>query len=294
LQDPGAEPGGTLIAEIGGTSSRWAWCAAGSSRIFPEEAAAMPGFNPLNSDPQLFIDGVRDHFQTHDPTVFTAGVVKVYGAGCGTQIRRKRMRETLVRLWPQARILVDTDLMGAAQGMCRNGQGLVLILGTGMNAGWFNGSQLYTPMPSLGYILGDEGSGADIGRELLQDAFYDRIPQDVREMIFGAEGPDLESTLEEIYRSPAPARALASHTARLAGALDHPYVRDLIMGRILTLVELLKHFFTAEQRREVYATGSVAFGFQMLLSECLLEQGMTLVSVTKDPLRDLVLYEQQQ
>src|SRR5690606_20564764 len=105
-------------------------------------------------------------------------------------------------LWPSARIVVDSDLVGAARGLCGTTPGLVLILGTGMNAGWYDGAALHQPMPSLGWILGDEGSGADIGRTLLRDAFYKRMPADVSQALFGDAGPDLDEVLREVHRSP--------------------------------------------------------------------------------------------
>jgi glucosamine kinase len=281
--------GSLLIAEIGGSSSRWALLTE-EDRVFPNGEGSLPGFNPLNGDEALFAEGVRAYFSLYAPDVFAVEQVQVYGAGCGTAERRQRMAEAIERVWPRATITVETDLLGAARGMCGDAAGQVLILGTGMNAGYYDGQHLHLPMPSLGYILGDEGSGADIGRVMLQDAFYGRMPVEVKEALFGPLGPELGAVLEEVYRSPFPARMLAARTALLADLLHHPYVRDLVLGRFHSLAELLKGFFPAEQRAEVHATGSVAFGFRELLSECLLDHGMTLVNVTKDPLRGLVQY----
>jgi glucosamine kinase len=288
-------PGPMLIAEIGGSSSRWALLTSeGEDRIFPNGEGTVPGFNPLSGDERIFIDGLKDYFTDHDPEVFSAGILKAYGAGCGDGERRTRMHDALRELWPDAIIEVETDLMAAALGLCHDKQGLVLILGTGMNAGHFDGSRLHQPMPSLGYILGDEGSGADIGSILLQDAFYGRMPGPVKDIIFGPEGPDLAAIMAEVYGSPYPAKMLASRTVHLAPLIEVPYVRELILARFHVLAELLKSFFTPDERREVHATGSVAFGFREMLGECLLDHGMTLASVAKDPLPGLVQYERRQ
>ncbi len=287
-------PGPTLIAEIGGSSSRWALLMDdGSQRIFPNGEGPMPGFNPLTGNASIFIETLKELFEQHDPKVFAAEQLKVYGAGCGTADRKQIMKETVGSLWPQAQITIETDLMAAARGLCHGKEGLVLILGTGMNAGFYDRSRLHQPMPSLGYILGDEGSGADIGSILLQDAFYGRMPGEVKEALFGAEGPDLPSVLEEVYRSPFPAKMLASRTVQLVPLLGHRYVRDLILGRFQSIADLLKAFFTMEQRDQVYATGSVAFGFREILGECLLDHGMNLINVEKDPLPGLIEYERQ-
>lgn len=279
-----------VIGEVGASSSRWAVVRSDGADLFPHKGEALPGFNPLNGDAVLFADGLRGYLQARVPEALDASEVVVYGAGCGSSDRKARMASTLAGVWSQAAVHVDTDLMGAARGLLGRKAGLVLILGTGMNAGHYDGHQLYRPLPSLGWILGDEGSGADIGRTLLQDAFYRRMPATILEQLFGPNGPDLDTVLAEVHRSPFPARALAARTAGLAPLQDDPYVRDLLRSRFHALAELLVTFFPTEQRSEVSATGSVAWGFREILSECLLDRGMTLTVVERDPLPGLVRF----
>jgi glucosamine kinase len=283
--------GGTVIGEIGGSSSRWALVGAGEEvTILPTPEDGHPGFNPLSGDAGLFTKAMRTAMENLGPEFLEANTLHVYGAGCGSAARQQEMRGTLATLWPKAHIQVDSDLMAAGRGLHGDGPALVLILGTGMNAGHFDGRHLLQPMPSLGWILGDEGSGADIGRILIQDAFYRRMPDKVRSALFGADGPRLEETLQAVYRSPFPARTVAAHTGQLRALLDETYVRDVVVSRFHALADLLGTFFTPEQCATVHATGSVAWGFQELLSECLLDRGMTLTVVERDPLPGLVRY----
>ncbi len=282
-----------VIGEIGGSSSRWAVLHAdGTFTIWPTKGERLPGYNPVSGDGETFAQELRDYFSHQDPSALRSEIVHVYGAGCGVQERRERMDLTLRSIWPNAEVTVASDLMAAALGLCEQRAGLVLILGTGMNAGYFDGVHLHTPMPSLGYLIGDEGSGTDIGRLLLQDAFYGRIPRTLHMALFG-DGPDLPAVLAQVHGAQHPARELAAYTARLAGRIEEPYVRELILGRFHALAELITRFFTAEQRTEVYATGSVAYGFRELLAECLLDRGMTLTSVEPDPLPGLVRHHQK-
>ena len=284
----------TVIGEIGGTSSRWAFIAPdGTVRVFPNKGEALSGFNPLNGDAALFVENVTAYFRNHFPAYVDHHNVQVYGAGCGSPERAQRMSEALSKVWPGATINVDTDILGAAKGLRGSDPGLVLILGTGMSVGFWDGTNLFRPLPSLGFILGDEGSGADIGRLILQDAFYKRMPVHFIEALFGAEGPDLAAVLEGIHRSAFPARALASYTAKLSVHREERYVRELILSRFHAMAELLVMFFTPEQRANVAATGSVSFGFKELLAECLLDRGMTLTSVEPDPLPGLVRFHQR-
>jgi glucosamine kinase len=281
----------TLIGEIGGSSSRWAYLEHdGGEIVLPLKGERIPGFNPVSGDAQAFSEAIKGYFKLHCPAAFHAERLYIYGAGCGTPDRQSRMHAVLAPLFAKAAVQVESDLFGAAVGLCRGTPGLVLILGTGMNAGYSDGRTLLRPMPSLGYILGDEGSGADIGRTLLQDAFYRRMPQDVVHLLFGADGPSLEAVIADIHRSAGASRSLAAYTGLLLPHRDHPYVGALVASRFHALAELLKTFFSAEQRSGIYATGSVAWGFKEWLSEVLLDHGMTLRSVERDPLPGLVLH----
>lgn len=283
-----------VIGEIGGSSSRWAVLLHdGSVHTWPSKGQRWPGFNPLSGDGASFSAALHDLITTVQPEALDATAIHIYGAGCGSEERRVRMRAAIAGVWPDAAIQVESDLMGAALGLCGKGGGLVLILGTGMNAGHFDGERLHCPMPSLGYLLGDEASGADIGRHLLQDAYYRRIPEEVSLRIFGEAPPTLSEVLARIHQAPHPARELAAFTALLAPHLHEPYVRDLIQGRFHALAELLTGFFRPDQVTEVYATGSVAYGFRELLTETLLDRGMTLTVVEPDPLLGLAEHHRQ-
>ncbi len=283
-----------IIAEIGGSSSRWALLRPdGSVAMFPLKGERLSGFNPVQGDGVLFADGIRRYFAERCPEALTVSELIVYGAGCSTEQRKQRMRDALATVWPGVPADVGTDLMAAARGLCGQRPGLVLILGTGMNVGHFDGTQLFQPMPSLGYVLGDEGSGADLGRVLLQDAFYNRMPDHVRRALFGEQGPDVATVIEQVYRSPFPAKALASHTALLAAYVHEPYTQELIRSRFNALLELLAVFFTSEQRATVFATGSVAYGFREILADCMLDRGMDLSLVEPDPLPGLVRWHER-
>lgn len=215
--------------------------------------------------------------------------VIAYGAGCGARDRAQRMQDVLAELWPKSKITVETDLLGAARGLYGHGQGLVLILGTGMNAGHYDGEFVHSPMPSLGFVLGDEGSGADIGKHLLRDALYGLVPEQISAQLF-PQGMHLPAILDAIYRGRSPQAFVASYTAVLAGHLDNNYVHDLVASRFFALARLLGQFFALEERRTARATGSVAWGFRALLATALASKGMELAGVERDPINGLLQY----
>lgn len=273
----------TVVADIGGTSSRWGVLREGLEALVLE---GLPGFNPAVGEPDAFVLAVEERFGAESIDV---GDLFAYGAGCGSPERAMRMAEALLKIWPQARVDVASDLMGTAHGLLGDRTGLVLILGTGMNAGWYDGTSLHQPMPSIGYILGDEGSGADIGKRIVRDALHGCLPKDVMEAAF-PRGADVAEVVKEVYRGAAPQAWLASFTGRLASAPAHPYVQELVSERFGRLARLLSGYFTDDQRAEVYATGSVAFGLHEALRTALAEQGMRLTDVQRSPLPGLLRY----
>jgi N-acetylglucosamine kinase-like BadF-type ATPase len=274
-----------LIADIGGTSSRWAALDASGAAELP---GVLPGYNPAVGDPSA----LQAALGRNGPLTAGSSAVEevvVYGAGCGSDERKTLMRAALQPFWPTAQVTVESDLLGAARGLYGRSAGLVLILGTGMNAGYYNGRDLRTPMPSLGYVLGDECSGADIGRQLLRDRFYQRMPERVVELLF-PEAIALAEVVKALYREPAPQSWLASFTARLSDHMDEPYVAALIGARAEALAEVVGSFFTPEEYRETRALGSVASGFRPLLEAALAKKGIRLSEVRRDPMAGLLAY----
>lgn len=273
----------TVVADIGGTSSRWGVLRAGQEALVLD---GLQGFNPAVGEPDAFVESVGERFGKEGVDV---GDLFAYGAGCGSPERAMRMAETLLSIWPQARVDVASDLLGAAHGLLGDRSGLVLILGTGMNAGWYDGAKLHQPMPSLGYILGDEGSGADIGKHIVRDALHGRLPKEVMAVVF-PDGADVPNVVKELYRGSSPQAWLAGFTGRLVPLLAHPYVQALVAERFRKLALLLRGYFNEGERAEVYATGSVAFGLIGPLRAALAEEGMRLSEVEPSPLPGLLRY----
>lgn len=279
-----------LIADIGASSSRWSLLDKEGAVVRTNlEGPAIPGFNAAGGDPGAMSASLRAWLSAA-PELALADRLQVYGAGCGAPERAARMRTVLQALWPAAVIQVDTDLLGAARATCGRSAGLVLILGTGMNAGHYDGQRLTTTIPSLGYIIGDEGSGADIGKQLFRDLFQGRIPADIRDQLFDHHVPELQDVIEAVYRGNAPGRFLAAPVVGLLPYLEHPYVHGLITTRFRKLSALLTGWFTEDQRIRVHAVGSVANGLHDLLGPCLAEQGMVLTSVMAGPMQGLQRY----
>lgn len=272
-----------VVADIGGTSSRWGVLRAGADSVI---IGGLPGFNPATGAPEPFVEAVRARAKAED---LSPEGLYVYAAGCGSPERAARMAQALRAVWPGVEADVHTDLLGAARGLLGDAPGLVLILGTGMNFGRYDGCVVHQTVPSVGWILGDEGSGADIGKRLLRDALRGNVPMDVMHAVF-PEGLELSAMIERLYRGERPQAWLAAFTGRLAPLADHPWVRGLVGGRFRELAGVLAASSGEYPERGIQATGSVAYGFGDLLREVLVQEGFDLIAVQASPLPGLLRY----
>lgn len=270
-----------LIGDIGGSSSRWILSTADGL----SEEQRLPGFNPTQGDPAVLRNAL-----TQLPGGKPSRVI-AYGAGCGDAVRKATMLDVLNRTWPGIPIEVGSDLLGAARGLYRDQRGIVLILGTGMNAGLYDGKDLRTPMPSLGYLLGDEGSGADLGKAVLVDALHGRVPFEVMRTVF-PDGVNMEVVVRELYRGDAPQAWLASFARPLLNCSHDPYVRMLIQDRFSRMASLIKTYFS-DAGSEVRASGSIAFAAREFLTEALRARGFELTVTERSPLPGLVRFHQE-
>ena len=271
--------GALLLGDVGGSSSRWAVVHDSGHELLRAESA-WPGYNAASGEATALIEQLGRAWQGRS----APDKVLVFAAGCGTPRRAARFASELAWIFTNTPIHVEGDLLGAARAMWGTGPGRILIVGTGMNAAHYDGEGLSVSIPSLGYILGDEGSGADIGKVLLRDAFRGRMPARVRSALFG-EGPVLSEAIEQVYRRPDAAAALASPVKRLLEVRDDPYVQVLLAERFGRLAAEVARVLGPGELR---AVGSVAAGFRHELSVALDAQGLALTRAEADPLPGLI------
>lgn len=273
----------TWVADVGGSSSRWAVINL-DGRV--EIREGLPGFNPNSGDPDALLKALsawteRDPNDVHE--------VIVYGAGCGSPKGRNRMREVMGTAWPVATITVETDLLGAARGLYGSEAGLALILGTGMNCGRYDGKELQTPMPSLGWLLGDEGSGADLGRSLVKEALLGRLTREQEVLLF-PEGIDRDKLMQGAYSATGQQAFFASFAKRLSTKGAGDLAERLIGMRFTAMGKVLGHFFPQEEGSLIKAVGSVAWAFEEQLKSALGSNGLLLTAVERNPMEGLVRF----
>jgi N-acetylglucosamine kinase-like BadF-type ATPase len=250
-----------LIADCGSTKSEWRLVGSGKTK-------------------KVFTQGISPYFLNSAqiaalltaellPALKKAQVHEVhyYGTGLSNKHNVKTLKSTLKKLFPDAAIEAETDLLGAARALCGNNKGIACILGTGSNSCYYNGKKIIKNSPGLGYVLGDEGSGAYLGRKVLQYYLYNTFDEELK-AAFGAKfNATPHEILEKVYKGPQPNRYLASFTVFLAENRGHYMVENIIEDGITEFFFNHLYKYRESWLYPISFTGSVAYGFRDVVKE---------------------------
>lgn len=269
-----------LLADSGSTKTDWVLVNKSDGGIVA--SIHTPGINPVHQHPDVIRQSI--------PMDLTADEVYFYGAGC-TPTHTPMMKALLAERFPKATIEVQSDLMAAARALCGREEGIACILGTGANSCLYDGKRIVQNTPALGYILGDEGSGAVLGRMFMNAIFKNPALSAVRDDFLQQQQQSLTDIIRHVYREPMPNRFLASTSLYIAKHSDHPLLHDIVVSNF-------RHFFSRNvapyQRTDlpVQFVGSMAYYYPQQLSEAALAEGFVLGRVLKSPMEGLMAYHQ--
>ncbi len=212
-----------------------------------------------------------------------------YGAGCSSEKHQHILSSILKDLFASAEVQVASDLMAAIRATCGTDAGIACILGTGMNSAAFDGEEIIDQIPSLGFLLGDEGSGARLGRELIAHIFYRDAPEHLRNA-FITEFGDAEAVKSEIYGSAAPNKKTAAYSRFCFAHLHEPFIDSLVNSSLEEFIDrILSKYFMGGQP-PVHFVGSIAFHYQENLKRILSEKGFQLGKILKNPTEELIKF----
>jgi N-acetylglucosamine kinase-like BadF-type ATPase len=274
-----------IIADSGSTKCDWKILDGGRE----VGSLSTMGFNPYFHDEQLIGDtiGLQALLRTYADRVRE---VWFYSAGCSGPELNSIVERGLRTLFAKAAIVVEHDVLGAALAACQGRPGIACILGTGSNSCHYDGRTTTEVLPSLGYILGDEGSGSYFGRQLLRDYLYmEPMPEGLRAELV-QKGHDKRSVLEALYKRPHANVYLASFMPIIATYRNTGYVQDMIRGGMADFLK--RHVCCYPDHREVPVcfVGSIAFLFQDILGEVAQPMGIQVGNIEKNPIDGLVRY----
>jgi glucosamine kinase len=216
--------------------------------------------------------------------------VHFYGAGCSSETKCKIVHDAIIVNFPGAQVHVEHDLLGAARAVCGREAGIAAILGTGSNSCYYDGNDIVENVDSLGFILGDEGSGAYIGKKFVQDYLNKEMPAAISQRFFERFGLKKEDILDAIYKKPMPNRFLASFSKFIYQNLKEQYIIDLVANAFRDFFD--KHICKYPKHREVqfHCVGSVGFYYSNILRAVAQEKGVAPGRIIETPIAGLTLY----
>lgn len=274
-----------LIADSGSTKTDWCLCNEGT----PILAVQTQGINPYHQTEEAIELVLAEELLPQLTRLPDSLHVIFYGAGCANDTACGRVREAMQRVLAADDITIHSDLLGAARALCGHEEGIACVLGTGSNSCLFDGKDIIANVPPLGYILGDEGSSAVLGRRLVGDCLKNQLPEAVRNEFLAEYNLTQETILEKVYRQPLANRFLASLTPFLSKHREVPEVHTL-------LVESFVDFFVRNVKQyrrpwlPIHFVGSIANAFKTELKEAAESLGMELGCILKSPMEGLVKF----
>ena len=271
-----------LIADSGSTKTDW---------TFQGQVFNTQGINPIHMSDQTISDILENELKpqltsaiSHQPSA-----IKFYGSGVRPE-QENKMTSLLKEAFPEAEhVEAKSDLLGAARALCGHQEGIACILGTGANTCLYDGREIVMNTPALGYILGDEGSGANLGIRFLNALYKNQLPKEVKEE-FERQGFALNDIIDRVYRQPMANRFLASLSPFIHSHLDVPEVSALVEESFRQF--MVKNIVPYGRKDlPVSAVGSVAFFYKKQLQKAVEEEGYTLGRIMRSPIEGLVQME---
>ncbi len=214
--------------------------------------------------------------------------ISFYGSGC-TPAHVPEMKRRLSEFFPTSKIEIHSDLMAAARALCGREPGIACILGTGANSCLYDGEQMVQNTPAMGYILGDEGSGAVLGRLFMNALYKGRLPQQLREDFEKETRLTQQDIIQKVYREPQANRFLASTSEFISRHLDVEPLRQLVVQNFR---DFFSHNIVPYQRPDlpVSFVGSMAYHYENELQEAARAESFTVGKVMKSPMEGLIAY----
>jgi glucosamine kinase len=276
-----------IIADSGGSKTDW--------RLIDNSGAVgqanAPGFNPYYQP----IDDLKKSVQELLLPKINEEVDKIffYGAGVSSVKNQLTIKSAFLEFFPGAHIEIGWDLLAAARALCGHEPGIACIMGTGSNSCLYDGDKITANVANLGWILADEGSGANIGRKFLVDYLREVMPEHLRNQFRERYPLSREEFLEKVYQQERPSAFLASFTKFIFQHLKEPYCYQLIYNSFAEFYENNVMKYENYKNLKVHFTGSISFYFSDVLRQVANDKGITVKNILEGPIAGLTLYHKK-
>jgi glucosamine kinase len=277
-----------LIADSGSTKAEWCLL-DGKKRKTILTQGISPYFFDTDQIHQILAAELKPKMKNVEPDE-----IYYYGTGCGSPENIKSVKQALKKIFNKAKISVDHDLMGAAKALCGREKGVACILGTGSNSCYYNGKKIIKNSPGLGFILGDEGSGAYLGKKVVQYYLYNTFDPDLMDRFNAKYNTTSIELLDAVYKRPLPNRYLAGFVPFLVENRGHFMIENIIEDSFNDFFFNHVYKYRESWIMPIHFIGSVAFGFKDVLKEMCDTYELQLGRVMKKPMDGLVNFHKEQ
>ncbi|MBO6057471.1 MAG: hypothetical protein J6P64_04535 [Bacteroidales bacterium] len=300
----------TLICDCGSTKAEWVVLNDGNV----VKRFITNGFNPNFTDGETIKSIISEAKDVVDNEEVSR--VFFYGSGCGSEANKIKVSMLFAMVFKINDIEVFPDTLGACHALFGNNPGIACILGTGSNACVYDGEKITETVASLGFMIGDEGSGCHIGKRIVHDYFLGLMPEDLRKKFDEKYHLDRETFLKRVYQGEQPSRFLAEFTKFAAENIENEYIKIVVgdcfegflnssfrlkrnevkcNGEILGLRELsdIKEnggFLDKLEMTPIGFVGSIAYVFQDILLQVLSNHHINCSKILKNPMDGLIEY----
>lgn len=273
-----------LIADSGSTKCEWRLVSARKASSFFTQ-----GMSPYFLNASQMENVIESELKSQMKKV-KVEAVHFYGTGNKDPRNARVIAGVLKKTFAGAEITVDHDLFGASRALCQHEPGIACILGTGSNSCYYNGRKIVRNSPGLGYVLGDEGSGAYLGKKVIQYYLYDIFDKELKEKFAAKYHLDAPAILEQVYQKPLPNRFLASFTVFLSDNRGHFMIENIIEDGINDFFYNHVSRYPESSRYPVHFTGSIAYYFKDVVLALCEWYGMKAGQILKSPMEGLVRF----
>lgn len=275
-----------LIADCG--STKIDWCLLNNGKV--EKQVFTLGMNAVMLTEEEISRRLADELAP-ELAGYPVEEVYFYGAGCISDEVCGNVARAIRANFPGAETVeVHTDLLAAARALCGRTPGIACIMGTGSNSCYYDGETIRDNVSPLGYILGDEGSGAVLGKILLGDVLKNQLPADLCEKFLKEYDLDRLTIIRRVYKEPQGNRFLASVTPFLLHNLDRPEIHDLVLGSFKAFFKRNIAQYAGYTELSVNFIGSIAFYYRSVLEEAAAAFGCKIGSIIKSPMEGLIQF----
>lgn len=276
-----------IIADSGATKCQWTLVLGNQKKTI-----TTIGISPYFLTTDQIVETIAKGFNKKvDTDIINA--VYFYGTGLSNPLNVTSIKKALKKVFPKADLDIQTDLVAVARATCQHSKGVACILGTGSNTGYFNGKKIVKNSPGLGFVLGDEGSGAYLGKKVLQYYLYKTFDEELMHAFESKYPINKDQILDAIYKQPLPNRYMASFSEFLSEHRGHYMIENIIEDGI-------NDFFFAHLNKlneswlyPIHFAGSVAYIFRDVIKQLATAYELEIGTIVKSPMEGLIAFHKK-